>query len=150
MLLTIARSRAGIAESSSRPNPGRTKTVSVSTAPEIMRPTCAPMTVTTGSNALRSACLPTTARPRRPLATAVRTQSWPSTSMRLGRATRAIGARNGTVSAVTGRSMCRATSSAPASPWASTRTSRIPCTGNASSRYAMTSSSFASQKTGTA
>ena len=43
-------------------------------------PNCRPITVTTGSRALRSACLTSTVRRGAPLARAVRTKSWFSTS----------------------------------------------------------------------
>src|SRR5216684_2671478 len=58
-----------------RPRPGSEKIVSVSTAPDSSRPSCRPMTVTTGMSALRSTCLSTTRHSGRPLARAVRTWS---------------------------------------------------------------------------
>ena len=55
------------------PMPGQLKTVSVSRAPPSRLPNCRPMTVVTGSIALRSACLMYTEPLERPLARAVRT-----------------------------------------------------------------------------
>jgi hypothetical protein len=53
--------------------PGQEKMVSVSTAPPSSVPVSRPITVMTGTRALRSACTNTTRAGDRPLARAVRT-----------------------------------------------------------------------------
>src|SRR5437763_1003250 len=74
----------------SRPMPGHAKTVSVTTAPPSSVPNCRPVIVTTGSAAFLSVCFITTAASGKPLARAVRTKSWRSTSSTAERVSRAM------------------------------------------------------------
>ena len=70
--------------------PGSVKTSSTTTVPPSRMPICSPTMVMIGISALRSACLRTTSRGRRPLAAAVRMYSDPSTSSMQARVVRAM------------------------------------------------------------
>ena len=86
----IGKSLDRIAPTAKRPTPGQLKIVSVTTAPPSRKPICRPISVVTGTSALRSAWRSTTRRSFRPLARAVRTCSAPiasSTAVRVMRAT---------------------------------------------------------------
>ena len=69
----VGKSRLNRPSARNRPTPENANTVSVSTAPEMSRPSCRPMTVVTGSRAFRSTCRRVIVRLSRPLASAVRT-----------------------------------------------------------------------------
>ncbi len=87
---TRGMSRWLMALNTSRPTPGHAKIVSTTTTPDRRKPNSRPNIVTTGSHALRSAWLTTTANSLRPLARAVRTKSWLSTSSMDERTRRAL------------------------------------------------------------
>ncbi len=72
------------------PIPLKANTVSVSTAPEISRPSCRPSVVLTGSSALRMMNRSRIRRGARPLARAVRTKSAFCTSSTEARVMRAM------------------------------------------------------------
>ena len=67
------KSRWKIASEASRPSPGQAKTVSISTAPPMIEPTCSPTMVTIGRSAFRKTCRHATVPSESPLAWAVRT-----------------------------------------------------------------------------
>ena len=69
---TTGKSLFSTQSTANLPMPGHANTVSVSSAPPKRLPNCRPMTVDTGSMALRSACLMLTEPFDRPLARAVR------------------------------------------------------------------------------
>ena len=69
---TTGKSLFSTQSTANLPMPGQANTVSVSSAPPRRLPNCRPMTVDTGSMALRSACLMLTEPFDRPLARAVR------------------------------------------------------------------------------
>ena len=77
---TVVRSRCVTASSSMEPNPGRTKTFSITTAPMTSVVSCTPATVSTGSAALRSPWRTSASRGDWPSARAVRMKSWLITS----------------------------------------------------------------------
>jgi hypothetical protein len=66
-------SRVVTAPMATSPSPGTPKTCSTSTAPPSSAVICRPSTVTSGTLAFLSTCLPITIRSRRPFARAVRT-----------------------------------------------------------------------------
>src|SRR5947207_2299722 len=86
MLRTTIRSRLAIASNTSPPMPGSEKTRSMTTVPAIRLANCRPITVSTGTKALRKTCRHKVWRSLRPLARAVRTKSSRSTSSTAERA----------------------------------------------------------------
>ena len=79
----------------------------MSTAPASSSPTCSPIVVETGSNALRSTCRPRTVPGARPFELAVRTKSEPSTSSTEARVIRTITASGIVASVIAGRTRWR-------------------------------------------
>ena len=73
MPCTTGKSLLSTQSTANLPMPGQANTVSVKSAPPSRLPNCRPMTVDTGSMALRRACLTLTEPLERPLARAVRT-----------------------------------------------------------------------------
>ena len=69
--------------------PGQENTFSTSTLPPTRIDACNPAKVTSGISALRKMCRRATARSVNPLARAVLTKSWPSTSIMAVRVSRA-------------------------------------------------------------
>src|SRR5581483_4143597 len=104
------KSRVWMAMTASSPTPCQANTTSTMNAPESMNPNWSPMTERTGPSAARSACLATTTWPGRPLAQAVRMNSWPSVSRSVERTSRAIAAAERSPSVSAGSTRCRADS----------------------------------------